>query len=115
MSKSQRDKGNRGEREVVKKFLKAGYQDARRNYADKAIPEGVDVYAGPWLLQVKRYKKSVPMSKYAEITRHDGWKALVSKVDHKPWMVTMKLDDLLAILNDIGLAWPEDDAWKPPF
>ena len=114
MGKSQRDKGNRGERAIVRKFLAVGYEDARRNYADKAIPEGVDVFAGPWLIQVKHYAGSVPMSKYDEIKRHDGWRALVSKTDRKPWMITMKLDDLLAILQDVGLAWLEDDSWEPP-
>ena len=108
----QRDKGNRGERAVVNKLKAAGFDDARRNYADKAIPEGVDVFAGPWLIQVKSYKSSVPMSKFDEIKRTDGWKALVSKVDNKPWMITMKLDDLLSILQDVGLAWDYD---KPPF
>jgi hypothetical protein len=104
MGKSQRDKGNRGERAVVNMFKAAGYSGASRNYADKVDGDGVDVTAGPWVIQVKHYKGGVPMSKYGEIKRQ-GLRALVSKQDRQDWMVTMRLDDLLEILKDVGVAW----------
>ena len=109
----QRDKGNRGERAIVNMFKKAGFEDAVRNYADKQDGMGVDVFAGNLLIQVKSYAKSVPISKYDEIKRSDGIKALASKVNHKPWMITMTLTDFLAIAEDVGILY--DQGLIPPF
>jgi hypothetical protein len=98
-------KGKVGERAVARMFREAGYHDARRNLDDVHGEQGVDVMAGPFLIQVKRYKSSVPMNKYDEIMLDNGIKLLVTKVDYKPWMVTLRLDDFLEILQDIGVAW----------
>ena len=113
MGKSERDKGNRGEQQVVNILKKAGFDDAVRNYADKVDEQGVDVFAGNLLIQVKNYKKYAPLSKYDEIKRSDGFKALVTKGNRKPWMIAMTLEDFLAICQDIGLVY--DDGLIPPF
>ena len=114
MGKSQRDKGNRGEQQVVNILKRAGFDDATRNYADKVDGQGVDVFAGNLLIQVKNYKKHAPLSKYDEIKRSDGFKALVTKGNRKPWMIALSLEDFLTIINDVVLVW-DDDYDAPPF
>ena len=55
------------------------------------------------------------MSKYREINRHDGIRALVSNntSTRGPWMITMKLKDFLAIAQDVGILY--DTSLIPPF
>ena len=115
IGRAAKEKGDRGELKVVKMLQSAGFDDARRNYADKVDEQGVDVFAGTLLLQVKNWGKEVPMSKYGEINRHDGIRALVSNntSTRGPWMITMKLKDFLAIAQDVGLLY--DTSLIPPF
>ena len=87
---------------MVNLFQDNGFHDAVRNYADKAVPEGVDVYAGNMVIQVKSYKGSVPISKFREIKVMDKLRALVSKTDREPWMITMTLEDFFKIAQDVG-------------
>ena len=108
MSSPQYNKGYGAERELVKMLREVpGFEDATRNYADKVEGLGVDVTAGNMLIQVKRYKGSVPISKYDEIKRDGGIKALVSKSNYKPWMITLSLDDFITIANDVGALFGE--------
>ena len=113
VGKSQRDKGKRGERSVVNMFKASGFDDAKRNLNDVVDGQGVDVTAGNFRIQVKRYGRSVPMNKLYEI-ESDGTsiELLCSKVDHEPWLATLRLSDLLAILEDVGVAYDYD---APPF
>lgn len=105
MGKAQRDKGNRGERHVVNMFKAAGFQDATRNYLDKMDGRGVDVTAGNFVVQVKNWQTAAPISKYTEI-KGDGIKLLVTKLGGK-WMAVLSLEDLLGILEDVGVAYKE--------
>ena len=105
MSKSQLIKGSSGERAVVNKLKAAGFCDASRNLEDRVDRRGVDVTAANLLIQVKTYKKYAPLSKFDEIKDHDGLRALVTKGNHKPWMICMQFDDFLAIAQDIGLLY----------
>jgi hypothetical protein len=113
MGKSQRVKGAQGERDIVNRFKKAGFLDATRNYADKVDGLGVDVWAGALDIQVKTYKNYAPLSKYKEVKSNAGFKALVTKGNNEPWMIALKLDDFLKIVNDISLVW--DRSLIPPF
>ena len=114
MGKRERDKGKRGERAVKNMFLDAGFTDAERNLNDVVDGQGIDVTAGNFAIQVKSYKKSVPMNKLYEInTGNSGqFELLASKVNREPWLVTMRLRDFLTIMQDIGVAYKYD---APPF
>ena len=114
MGKSQRDKGKRGERAVKRMFYDAGFEDAERNLNDVIDGQGIDVTAGNFAIQVKVRKNSVPMNMLYEVqTGNNGqFELLASKVDRQPWLVTMRLNDFLTIMQDIGAAYKYE---APPF
>ena len=89
----------------MNKLKAAGFSDATRNYADRVDGRGVDVTAANLLIQVKTYKKYAPIGKINEINDTSGYAALVTKGNYEPWMICMKLDDFLAIAQDIGLLY----------
>lgn len=115
MGRAQRTKGAAAEREVVKILKRYGHKNATRNYADKQDGRGVDVTAGNMSFQVKRYKDNVPMSKWNEIKDYNRIRILASRVDRGEWMATMRLEDLLAIIEDVALAWDPELPSPPPF
>ena len=110
MSSKERDKGNRGERAVVKILRSHGFPEAARNYADKHDGRGIDVFAGNLNIQVKYHSRPVPMRHYNEIADEPGKvRVLASKVTsagkRTPWMVTLSLDDFMSICEDVGVVY----------
>jgi hypothetical protein len=111
MSKSQRDKGKRGELEAVRQLRRVFPDAARRILNDAANETGVDLKGtGRLLIQVKNHRRYVPCSTLKEIREVGGIPVVMTKADHKPWLVVMKLDDLLKILEDVGVAYADGTA-----
>lgn len=104
-----RTKGHGYEREIAKKFREF-FPDARRKLEYQAmVIDGTDIEeCGPFAIQCKRYKKYVSLSKIEEITAKGKINLLVTKGDHKPDLVAMKLEDFFKILRDIGEAYASD-------
>ena len=108
MGKKERDKGGRGEREIVNRLKAAGFPGAYRNLNDKVDGKGTDIFAGNMDIQVKYWKKYAPISKYGEVAGGPGRiKLLVTKGTEarEPWMVCLSLEDFLMICNDIGVLY----------
>ena len=111
MGKMQRTKGHSFERDIVNVLKKAGFTDAYRvlesqQRAHRANREsGVDVKAGNLRIQCKRYKGYAPIGKIREVDAVDGIPVLITKADYKESMVVLSLDDFLAILEDVGVAY----------
>ena len=108
MSKSQRRKGQEGEREVARLLSDAlGDQDVARQLGQER-DGGADIYVGRgggdgWALQVKR----------AEQVRIHDWMlqaeadcppecrpAVVARRNRGQWLVTIALDDFAILLRD---------------
>jgi len=107
MGKHQRTKGHSFERETAKALRKI-YPQARRHleYQD-GENNGVDLRnTGPFRIQCKRAKGTVPINKIEEI-RESGIPALVSKTDRKPAYITIPFEDFVRILEDVGEAFIE--------
>lgn len=108
MGKKSRTKGHGYEREIANK-LKPLFPDARRHleYQTGAAELGIDlINTGNLLIQCKRYKTYVPITKIKEIKEASGKiPVLVTKADRQPDMVVLKLDDFLSILADIGVVY----------
>lgn len=102
--KRSRAKGHSFERKIAKRLRDEGiFPNAERQleYQENQC-SGVDLAnTGALKIQCKRMKKSIPMSKLYEVKAH-GIACLVSKVDREDTLVTMKFDDFLKILKDIG-------------
>jgi hypothetical protein len=109
MGKMQRTKGAAYERAIVNRLKAAGFPDAYRQLefqASQAV--GVDVRAGNLKIQCKRYAKYAPIAKINEIVEAGGIHVLVTKGDRVPDMVALSLDDFLAILEDVGVAYEKE-------
>ena len=105
MSKMQRDKGSRGELEAVK-LLRRVFPDARRRVVNHAgVEDGVDLECtGAFVVQVKRHKKPVSVSHLYTIQR-GGIKLLLTRGDNGEWLAVLRADDLIGILEDVGVAY----------
>lgn len=97
-----RTKGHNFEREVVNQ-LKVFFPNIRRRM--ESVPgtnNGVDMdESGPFKIQAKAFKKSVPMSKIEEI-KEEGIPLLISKTNGKQPMVTMYFEDFKVLLGKAG-------------
>ena len=72
MGKSQRDKGQRGERKTVQELREAGFLEAHRDINDVWAGRGVDLIGTePFLIQVKNRKKYVPVNTIEQMVW--GW------------------------------------------
>ena len=102
--RASRQKGQRGERNVAKK-LKPYFPYAKRNLNDFQGGEGTDLQnTGKLQIQVKHYKKHVPINRLQEVVikKRGNLPVLVSwptdKGTGKPCVV-MYFDDFLKILD----------------
>jgi hypothetical protein len=106
MSKLQRDKGARGEREAVHK-LRRIFPRAGRKIANQAgVENGVDlVNTGRLRVQVKLQRKYASVTTLDAIEDTSGIPAVLTRADGCEWRVIMRLDDLLDILEDVVVAY----------
>lgn len=110
MGKFSREKGKRGERNVVK-FLRFLFKNISRDLNDVYKKEGIDLLrSGGFAIQVKHYAKHVPLTKYNEIQpseKDDRIPLLVSwpttASEGKP-LVVMSLEDFSRLLDNPKLA-----------
>ena len=116
-SKTARRKGHQFERDVANKFKKL-YPFAKRHLEmQKAEALGFDIdNTGPFKIQCKAYKDYVPISRIKEAPNgKNDIPLLITKGDNKPAVACMYLDDLLSILEDIGVAYEgeeENEFWR---
>jgi hypothetical protein len=106
--KSSRTKGHGFEREVAI-LLREVFPNAKRKLEYQwQEASGVDLdHTGNLVVQCKRSKSSVPISKIEEI-RLPGIKVLISKTDFKPIYATLELCDFIKLLKDVGEAFIPD-------
>ena len=106
MSKSQRDKGHNFERWCAIQLQRV-FPDARRNVTETQTGgQGVDlVNTGAFAVQCKRYAKYAPISKIEEVNAPGYWPLLITKGDRNRTMAVLPLDALIAILEDVGIAY----------
>jgi Holliday junction resolvase len=107
MSASQRNKGARGELEVVELLKAAGWPQAHRQFGSGSAG-GADVANGPEgvVLEVKRHRGRLDLPKaIRQVEAAAGDQALpvvAHRRDGEPWRATLPLEDLLELL-----AWRE--------
>jgi hypothetical protein len=108
MSRMQRDKGGRGEREAVK-LLSPIFPNARRRIVNHAgVEDGRDlVGTGAFAVQVKRHKRVAPISAIKEITAV-GIPLLLTRGDDDIWYAVIPAADLVRILGDVVIAYEGD-------
>ena len=106
MSKSQREKGKRGEREIATLFRAHGFQ-ARRGRQYKGSPDSPDVehnLPGDLYVEVKFRENISPYAALEQVSCDAGpWYdpvVFVRKLK-KPWIVVMDADDFLGIMEEI--------------
>lgn len=108
MSRAQRDKGKRGELEACKELRRVFPEAARKVVNHAGQENGVDlINTGALAIQVKNHVKYVPVSTLDEI-HGVGLPVVLTKAERQGWRVIMRLDDLLAILEDVGAAYETD-------
>ena len=112
MSKTQRDKGKRGESEVVHIFKGFGFGDAHRSQQFCGRGESsADVVGIDGLhLEVKlgyKYSKIYEFREQAERDAEgsDNIPVVCCRMDRKPWLAVLDLDDFIAI-------WQDATAWR---
>jgi hypothetical protein len=100
-----RDKGGRGELEVLELVHAAGWPRATRNFASGARGNS-DVAHGPAdvLLEVKRTERLRLRESWTQVER-DAWRAgpailpvLATRWNRGPWLAITELDELLTLL-----------------
>lgn len=102
MSKLARTRGHSFEREVAIAFRSVFPGAERKLEYQKSQCTGVDLKnTGNLKVQCKRARGPIPMNKIEEINE-PGIHILASKQDRKKPMITMYLDDFIAILKDVG-------------
>jgi hypothetical protein len=104
-----RAKGAGFEREVAT-ALRPIFPHVERAW-EAAQGKGYDLLGiGNLDFQCKRYKGSVPMSKLKEVPVRKGRIAvLASRTDREEALVTLRLADFVAILEDVAVAYSNDD------
>lgn len=94
MGKASREKGKRGEREVVKALRIAGF-DCRRGWQSRQGTDEADVEGTPYWIEVKRHRKVNIRSAYNQGSEDtDGRPVVVIwRDDFGEWMVSLSLED----------------------
>ena len=106
MSKSQREKGKRGEREIAALFRSHGF-NARRGRQYKGGPDSPDVVHDiPGLHVEVKFREHVSVfAALEEASRdagHEGDAPVVfMRKLRKPWIVVMDAEDFLEIMEEI--------------
>ena len=103
MSKSQRDKGKRGELDVAAIYRALGgpYKNAHRHLETRAIDAGYDLDGcGSDVPEVKNRARPVPVTKLFDIRVPigGGYRVLWNKA-HRVWVVTLDADRYLELLQ----------------
>ena len=99
MGKAQRDKGARGERQVVQIFKDHGY-DAVRTGEWKAEDIHVTIGDDVRVVEVKcRAKGASATLIYEELER--SW-CVVHKADRKPFLITLEFKDFLELIKELN-------------
>lgn len=99
MSKSQRDKGAKGEREVCSVVQDLIGVSARRKLG-QARDSGNDIDLGPFTVEVKR-RKAIAVYDWIEQASAAGDKpVVVCRADGKPWLVIQPFEDWLALARE---------------
>jgi len=103
MGKKEREKGKRGEREFCNVLKSCGFAGARRGRQFKGTPDSPDVVGlEGFHIEVKRTESLSVYAAYAQACE-DAGEVDVPVVAHrrndKPWLMILKADDFLAILN----------------
>ena len=96
MGKMQRDKGKRGEREVVKIMHRLGFPEARRaRQSDGAIDPDV-AGCDPFWIEVKR-RSSIAACRFMDQAVQDAKDGTIPVVfmreDHGDWVVAFRVED----------------------
>ena len=102
MSRSQREKGKRGEREWREYLEAAGVMDAKRTgWKQSDGGDEPDVTHGVFAAEVKRHKKFWPDKVYSALRQadntHAGIPYLVARGDDQPWLVAMYAKDFVEL------------------
>lgn len=107
--KRSRKKGHDFERECAKK-LRRLYPGAQRNLEYQSNNcYGVDIAGtGRLRVQCKRHRNYSPIGAIEEI-RTSGLPVLLTKGDRKRTVACLYFDDLLSILEDIGVVYEDND------
>ena len=106
MSKSQREKGKRGEREIAALFRAHGFQ-ARRGRQYKGGPDSPDIeHDIPGLhVEVKFREHMSVFAALAWTSRDAGFEGdspvVFMRKLRKPWIVVMDADDFLDLMEEI--------------
>jgi Holliday junction resolvase len=103
MSRSERNKGARGELEVIKLMHAAGWPHAHRNFASGAAGYS-DIAHGPagvaW--EVKRTERLRLRDAWAQVTadaqRRGDMPILATRWNGAGWVAVVELDELLTLL-----------------
>lgn len=97
-----RNKGKRGEREVVLMFKRAGFMEARRGYQYRDGSEASDVIGVPWWVEVKRHKRVNIKAALKQAIAACGEQTPIvfSRDDGDEWLVTLRADDFLDMIGD---------------
>ena len=107
MGSSQRNKGKRGEREVATIFRLKGYT-THRGWQTRSGQTECDVEGTPWWIEVKRGKKvniRAAMRQAKDDT--DGRPPIVVwRDDREPWMVSLTLEQFLALTGTAKASVP---------
>lgn len=103
MSRAQRDKGARGEREVIQLLKDHGWPNARRTSDGRAQSSRGDITAGPSCahIEVKYVERlSVPQAvRQAQADAHPHDIPIVAhRSSRQQWLATLPLEDLLPLL-----------------
>ena len=109
MSKMQRTKGSSYERKIANIF-KQWFPSSKRHleYQSQEAELGVDVVAGPFMIQCKKWKNYAPISKIEEVRDGThGIPLLVTAGDRKRDVVCMYLDDFQTLMNDVNVIHKE--------
>lgn len=110
MSKSERTKGLNFERWVARQLHRV-YPEAKRNLTETQTGgQGVDlINTGAFAVQCKRLKRYAAINRIEEVNRPGYWPLLITKADNKPAMAVLPLSALVAILEDVMLAYETPD------
>jgi Holliday junction resolvase len=103
MGKLSRDKGKRGEREIVDLLKKRGWP-ARRGQQFKGTPDSPDVECPnfPFHIEVKRTERLSVYEAMAQAEQDAGTRAPVvfHRRSNEKWLAILDLEEFLALIED---------------
>jgi Holliday junction resolvase len=106
MGKSERQKGARGERELIKVLEAAGFGKGRRTPGSGGQGIAGDLWnvLPEWHIECKRQERlNIPswIKQATEDSAHDGRPWFVAfRRNKEPWYVTLELEEFIRLLKD---------------